>query len=57
MVRILEVAIDFNFKAHRKIIERPMWAHHVEEADYLRHQSDMKQIYARRRLVHTVLGV
>ncbi|MGN4125494.1 hypothetical protein ACMGD3_10855 [Lysinibacillus sphaericus] len=23
-------------KDHRKIIERPIWAHHVEEADHLR---------------------
>ncbi len=38
LVRILEVAIDFNFKDHRKIIERPIWAHHVEEADHLHHQ-------------------
>ncbi|WP_425517396.1 transposase [Stenotrophomonas lactitubi] len=36
-------------KDHRKIIEHPIWAHHVEEADHLRHQSDMKQIYARRK--------
>ncbi len=35
-------------KDHRKIIERPIWALHVEEADRLRHQSDIKQIYARR---------
>lgn len=36
-------------KDHRKIIERHIWAHHVEEADHLRHQSDIKQIYARRK--------
>ena len=38
-------------KDHRKIIERHIWAHHVEEADHLRHQNDIKQIYARRRNV------
>ncbi len=36
-------------KDPRKIIERHIWAHHVGEADHLRHQSDMKQIYARRK--------
>jgi transposase len=38
-----------NSKDHRKIIERHIWAHHVEEADHLRHQNDIKQIYARRK--------
>jgi transposase len=36
-------------KDHRKIIERHIWAHHVEEADHLRHQNDIKQIYAKRK--------
>lgn len=36
-------------KDHRKIIERHIWAYHVEEADYLRHQNDIKQIYASRK--------
>ncbi|MGN4125034.1 hypothetical protein ACMGD3_08460 [Lysinibacillus sphaericus] len=30
-------------KDHRNIIERPIWAHYVD------YQSDMKQIYARRK--------
>lgn len=38
-----------NSKDHRKIIERHIWAHHVEEADHLRHQNEIKQIYARRK--------
>ncbi|WP_155242373.1 hypothetical protein [Lysinibacillus sphaericus] len=33
-------------KDYRKIFERPIWALHVEEADHLHYQSDMKQIYA-----------
>ncbi len=41
-------------KNHWKIIERPIWALHVEEADHLRQHSDTKQIYARRNrtIVH-----
>lgn len=38
-----------NNKDHRKIIERHIWAHHVEEANHLRHQNEIKQIYARRK--------
>ncbi len=38
-----------NSKDHRKIIERHIWAQYVEEADHLRHQNDIKQIYARRK--------
>lgn len=38
-----------NSKDHRKIIEHHIWAHHVEEAEHLRHQDDIKQIYARRK--------
>nr|WP_106779767.1 IS1182 family transposase [Lysinibacillus timonensis] len=38
-----------NSKDHRKVIERHIWEHHVEEADHLRHQNDIKQIYARRK--------
>ena len=36
-------------KDHRKIIERHIWAEYVEEADHLRHQNEIKQIYARRK--------
>ena len=36
-------------KDHRKIIERHIWADYVEEADHLRHQNEIKQIYARRK--------
>lgn len=36
-------------KDHRKIIERHIWAEYVEEADHLRHQNKIKQIYARRK--------
>ncbi|WP_110927143.1 IS1182 family transposase [Bacillus massiliglaciei] len=38
-----------NSKEHRQIIERHIWAQYVEEADHLRHQNDIKQIYARRK--------
>ena len=38
-----------NSKDHRKIIERHIWEHYVEEADHLRHQNEIKQIYARRK--------
>ncbi|WP_110928883.1 IS1182 family transposase [Bacillus massiliglaciei] len=38
-----------NSKEHRKMIERHIWAQYVEEADHLRHQNDIKQIYARRK--------
>jgi len=38
-----------NSKDHRKIIERHIWEHHIEEADHLRHQKNIKQIYARRK--------
>ncbi|WP_110926291.1 IS1182 family transposase [Bacillus massiliglaciei] len=38
-----------NSKDHRKMIERHIWAQYVEEADHLRHQNDIKQIYARRK--------
>ena len=38
-----------NSKDHRKVIERHIWAHYVEEADHLRHQNQIKQIYARRK--------
>jgi len=38
-----------NSKDHRKIIERHIWAEHVEEADHLRHQNEIKQIYSRRK--------
>ncbi len=32
-----------------KNYERHIWAQYVEEADHLRHQHDIKQIYARRK--------
>ncbi|RUL44530.1 transposase, partial [Lysinibacillus antri] len=38
-----------NSKDHRKVIERHIWAHYVEEADHLRHQNHIKQIYAKRK--------
>lgn len=34
---------------HQKLIQRHIWEGYVEEADHLRHQKDIKEIYARRK--------
>lgn len=34
---------------HQKMIQRHIWEGYVEEADHLRHQKDIKDIYARRK--------
>jgi len=34
---------------HQKLIQRHIWEGYVEEADHLRHQKDVKEIYARRK--------
>jgi transposase len=36
-------------KEHKKLIERPVWEHYIEEADHLRHTQENKSIYARRK--------
>jgi len=33
----------------QKLIQRHVWEKYVEEADYLRHRQDIKQIYAKRK--------
>jgi hypothetical protein len=36
-------------KNHQKLIQRHVWEEYVEEADHLRHQDEVKEIYARRK--------
>jgi transposase len=36
-------------KEHKKLIERHVWEHYLEEADHLRHTQENKSIYARRK--------
>jgi transposase len=36
-------------KEHKKLIERHVWEHYIEEADHLRHTQENKSIYARRK--------
>ncbi|PKG23384.1 hypothetical protein CWS01_12260 [Niallia nealsonii] len=36
-------------QSHQKLIQRQVWEKYMEEADHLRHQHDMKQIYAKRK--------
>ncbi|MDF2854739.1 MAG: Mobile element protein, partial [Neobacillus sp.] len=36
-------------KDHKKLIERHVWEHYIEEADHLRHTQENKSIYARRK--------
>ena len=36
-------------KNHQKIIERHIWEHYVEEAEHLRHTSEIKEVYGRRK--------
>jgi len=35
-------------KDHKKLIQRHVWGHYLEEADHLRHTQENKSIYARR---------
>lgn len=34
---------------HQKLIQRHIWEEHLEEAEHLRHTSNVKEIYARRK--------
>lgn len=34
---------------HQKVIQRNVWQDALEEADHLRHQDDIKEIYERRK--------
>lgn len=36
-------------KDHKKLIQRHVWEHYLEEADHLRHTQENKSIYARRK--------
>jgi hypothetical protein len=36
-------------KNHQKLIQRHVWEQYVEEVDHLRHQEEVKEIYARRK--------
>lgn len=36
-------------KEHKKLIERHVWEHYLEEAEHLRHTQENKSIYARRK--------
>ncbi|WP_186446557.1 transposase, partial [Neobacillus bataviensis] len=36
-------------KEHKKLIERHVWEHYIEEAEHLRHTQENKSIYARRK--------
>ncbi len=36
-------------KDHQKVVTRHIWQEHVEEADHLRHQEEVKSIYAKRK--------
>jgi hypothetical protein len=36
-------------KENKKLIERHVWEHYIEEADHLRHTPENKNIYARRK--------
>ncbi|ULT55291.1 IS1182 family transposase [Neobacillus drentensis] len=36
-------------KEHKKLIQRHVWEHHIEEAEYLRSTQENKSIYAKRK--------
>ena len=36
-------------KSHQKLIQRHIWESYLEEAEHLRHNHEIRQIYARRK--------